>query len=384
MSSLDFYKDLPSFRDFSKITDPKAFVDVPQDWCIVLTDVRGSTRAIQEGRYKQVNIVGAASITCILNSLGAYEFPFVFGGDGATILIPNRFRDQVCEQLKGLQAFSWHEFSIELRVGVVELERLYSENCRLQIGKYELSSGNFLAQFRGTALTRAEEMVKKSEDGATILSANPGQAPNLEGLSCRLNPLKSQKGLILSLLCKPASSADSNVILQKVVDSLKEILKGDFNSASPVQSSSLKWGWIPKTFWEEIRVQKGDKGFLLSFFKTLVWTLLSNASLKFSFRLGPFRPEKYKKELVINSDFKKFDETLRMVIDCDVGQAEAIEKFLAEQYKAGQLFYGVHRSSEALMTCMVFSASQNQHIHFIDGSSGGYAMAAIGLKKQMK
>jgi len=35
------------------------------------------------------------------------------------------------------------------------------------------------------------------------------------------------------------------------------------------------------------------------------------------------------------------------------------------------------------MTCMVFSPSQNQHIHFIDGASGGYAVAALGLKKQI-
>ena len=39
-------------------------------------------------------------------------------------------------------------------------------------------------------------------------------------------------------------------------------------------------------------------------------------------------------------------------------------------------------SKEALMTCLVFDR-QNQHVHFIDGGDGGYALAAKELKKRM-
>jgi hypothetical protein len=45
-----------------------------------------------------------------------------------------------------------------------------------------------------------------------------------------------------------------------------------------------------------------------------------------------------------------------------------------------KVWFGTHRSTEAVMTCLVFSAVDNNHLHFIDGSHGGYAMAA----KQMK
>ena len=43
----------------------------------------------------------------------------------------------------------------------------------------------------------------------------------------------------------------------------------------------------------------------------------------------------------------------------------------------------MHKSREALLTCIVFSYNGN-HVHFVDGSDGGYAMAARGLKAQLK
>ncbi len=43
---------------------------------------------------------------------------------------------------------------------------------------------------------------------------------------------------------------------------------------------------------------------------------------------------------------------------------------------------GVH-GREALLTCSVFSCNGSQ-VHFVDGSDGGYAMAARGFKAQHK
>lgn len=36
------------------------------------------------------------------------------------------------------------------------------------------------------------------------------------------------------------------------------------------------------------------------------------------------------------------------------------------------------------MTCVVQSPINNKHIHFIDGADGGYALAALRLKDQLK
>ena len=64
-------------------------------------------------------------------------------------------------------------------------------------------------------------------------------------------------------------------------------------------------------------------------------------------------------------------------------QYEDLRTYLEGQRRAGRLVYGMHKSSEALVTCIVFSYNGN-HVHFVDGSDGGYAMAARGLKAQLK
>jgi hypothetical protein len=80
-----FYSNLDVIHDFVDITNISFFKEVPQNWHIVLTDIKGSTKAIESGRYKDVNMVAASSITALLNLAGDLEIPFVFGGDGVTV-----------------------------------------------------------------------------------------------------------------------------------------------------------------------------------------------------------------------------------------------------------------------------------------------------------
>ena len=49
----------------------------------------------------------------------------------------------------------------------------------------------------------------------------------------------------------------------------------------------------------------------------------------------------------------------------------------------GELSYGVHLSDTALMTCLVESATEQKHVHFIDGGEGGYTQAAQELKRRV-
>ena len=57
-----------------------------------------------------------------------------------------------------------------------------------------------------------------------------------------------------------------------------------------------------------------------------------------------------------------------------------IEDLLENASRANICRYGLHRQSSALMTCIVPSPLTRDHMHFIDGGSGGYAMAASQLK----
>ena len=95
------------------------------------------------------------------------------------------------------------------------------------------------------------------------------------------------------------------------------------------------------------------------------------------------RWSQYVGDMIENSDFRKFDGMLRMVIDGSDAQYEELRRYLETEHRKGRLVFGMHKSSEALVTCIVFSYNGN-HVHFVDGSDGGYAMAARGLKEQVK
>ena len=89
----------------------------------------------------------------------------------------------------------------------------------------------------------------------------------------------------------------------------------------------------------------------------------------------------YRRDLVRQTDHRKFDDMLRMVLDMAPAPLEELKRYLAAERDAGHLVYGLHESSAALMTCLVFNR-QNRHVHFVDGAGGGYARAAEQLKSQ--
>jgi hypothetical protein len=95
---------------------------------------------------------------------------------------------------------------------------------------------------------------------------------------------------------------------------------------------------------------------------------------------GGFVPQVYLKQVVENSDFRKFDDGLRMVIDCTLQLAAEIEQRLVAAAADGIVSYGLHTQDAAMITCFTPSPSRGDHVHFIDGAGGGYALAATALK----
>jgi DUF3095 family protein len=119
-----------------------------------------------------------------------------------------------------------------------------------------------------------------------------------------------------------------------------------------------------------------------------LWTLLHSMGGRFLFATGIrtplIDPKRYTRSMIQRSDFRKFDGLLRMVLDVPAAKISALLDFLAAEHARGALVYGVHRASSAIMTCVVFSLKKDSHVHFIDGSDGGYALAAVQFKEQLK
>ena len=82
--------------------------------------------------------------------------------------------------------------------------------------------------------------------------------------------------------------------------------------------------------------------------------LLGRIIVKFGLKVGELGGEDYLNTLTKNSDFKKFDGTLRMTIDSTPEHRKELVEYFETQKNEGTLFYGIQISDSALMTCMVF------------------------------
>jgi hypothetical protein len=100
-------------------------------------------------------------------------------------------------------------------------------------------------------------------------------------------------------------------------------------------------------------------------------------------RIGRFDARQYVRDVSENSDFRKFDDGLKMTVDLDPVRTQRLESRLKKAEAEGVARFGLHRQDSALMTCIVATPLERDHIHFIDGAAGGYAMAAAGLKAKM-
>ena len=112
----------------------------------------------------------------------------------------------------------------------------------------------------------------------------------------------------------------------------------------------------------------------------LAVTLWAYLVLRLGIKVGGFVPKNYIRQVVENSDFRKYDDGLRMILDCTVELERALTQRLAQAASNSIVRYGLHRQDAAMMTCFTPSVMRSDHVHFIDGARGGYASAATALK----
>ena len=383
----DFYADLPVFREFSGFCDFSSYSDMPADWVVMISDVIGSTKAIEAGQYKNVNMVGAASITAVLNACGETPVPFVFGGDGGAVVVPGKLRDVTTAALTALKNRSEAIFGLNLRVGAIPVSALIERGASLKIRKYELSKGNFLAMFAGGGMELADELLKdRAEPNPWLLKMGPDVGePDLEGLSCRWEPLKANRGRMATMMIKAlaANANEERRALDLIMKSIEHELGNNPREAAPASKKSMRFRWPPRGLSLEARMGGNDR----PYWRHLLWagftSLVQLWCERFGRKVGEYDAVKYGDELRANTDFRKFDGILRMVLDVDDKQIERLELYLSGELSQGRLIYGMHIADTALMTCMVFSLEHSEHVHFVDGSDGGFAIAAVDFKKRM-
>ncbi|MDV6234142.1 DUF3095 domain-containing protein [Leptospira ellisii] len=390
----NFYKYLPSLSSFAEIIEPSNYYTVPDDWNLVITDVVNSTDAIQNGNYKDVNIAGGITAMAVSNLMGDMDYPFLFGGDGMTLLLPDSVLPGVKDILFSIRELVKKNFGLKLRAGIVNVGELKRSGKELKLCKLKISEFYNQAILTGNALDVAETFVKRDDSNNPYivpLTHKTTIKPDFTGFTCRWQDIPSHRGETVSFIIKTNErGGDSDPGLLKLILDQVGILLGDDAEIHPLKEEDIRVDMSGKYFGKEAIVHSGNrKGFLhfLRMLKIKIEGFAVDLAIKTQWGFGPkvngMELRELRKSQVIASDFRKYDGTLKMVVACDSKSRESFLDFLNRLYGEGKIFFGYHISDRALMTCALHEGSVRE-VHFVDSADGGYALAAIRLKEQMR
>jgi hypothetical protein len=388
VSSDRYYADLPVITDFGAVTRPGSYAALPDDWHLALCDVRNSTAAVEAGKYKNVNTLGAAAITAALNAAGELDIPFSFEGDGCVLCVPPRLLEAIRGALAKTQAVGTDAFGLDLRIATVPLERIRAAGYRVLVARYRVSEHYVQAVFAGGGIAYADALIKNPVTGREYVIERGSVAPSgsHDGLECRWQDIPSRYGETVSLMVK-ARDADAGraaALYRRVLDKVREVYGGD-EACHPLAVPDLAMSLGAERLGNEVGVRAAGRGALgrwLALMRTRAIVVLGWFLMKFGIRTSATDWGRYKDTLVRNSDVRKFVDVYRQILAGTAAQREALTGWLEERYGAGELVYGLHVTDRAHMTCLVFDYS-GRHLHFIDGADGGLFLAARAFKERL-
>jgi len=377
-ASSAFYENLPVIRDFHALAEAKPYKPLPADWFLGLADIEDSSGLIDAGKYKLVNTIGAAVISAQMNAFPQQRFPFVFGGDGAAFAMPGDWHEKTAASLDAVRKWALHEFDIVLRAAIVPMSEIRANKRDIFVARHGPNEHVDYAMFAGGGVSWAEREMKRGH--YHVADTGSDEPPDLTGLSCRWTPIKATNGQILSVVAAPRAGADPKAI-QDLMRELVSMTEGLARGGHPVIPEAPRFRWPPEGL--EYEARSRDRSIPLWRRKLTLYfeTLIGHFFFKTGLKLGGFDPEHYMKTASANSDFRKFEDALLMTIDSDQKTRETLTVRLKKAQDEGLINYGISEQESALMTCIVPSVTRDDHIHFVDGASGGYASAASRIKK---
>jgi hypothetical protein len=373
-----FYSRLPvneiSLSDL--LTEDHLFYKIPANWHVVITDVKNSTGAVQNGLHETINLIATASIVAVLNIIykANLTVPFFFGGDGATVIIQPGYLEMVMKALQKHKENTKTNFNLDLRIGQVPVTEIYDMGHDLRISKLRTSELFSIPVLLGDGLLYAEKKIKGPDYmlAPILFTEDP---LDLNGMQCRWDRIKPPKNVyeVVSLLAIARNTANQSLAFKKVIDSMDTIY-GTAQSRTPVTVENLRLKSTLAKLGLEVRTRIG--GF--NIFNLLnTWIRTNLGYLYFKTKKGKV----YLRNLVSMSDTLVIDGRINTVISGTAEQREMLVKELNKLEADGEIIYGLHVSKESVISCYVRNVN-DKHIHFIDGAEGGYTKAAGMIKKK--
>ena len=385
MDTTLFYAQLPVLTEFADVGRPERYTLLPDNWHVVMCDVRNSTAAVEAGRYKNVNTVGAAIITAMLNAAGEIEIPFIFEGDGAMLCVPPPLLADARAALLQTQAMAHQSFGLELRVATLSMAQIRAAGVTIQVARYRVSEHYVQAVFAGGGMAYADRTMKDPASAA-LCAVQPGSiAPSgsFEGLECRWQDIPSRHGETVSVMVRAlGEDEDAGALVYRALIAKVREIYGPDDSCHPVFPPNLSFTFDDMRLGNEVGVRAMERsafGKWLYLMKVRMMVLLGWLLVRFRIKTAATDWGRYKTVLARNADVRKFNDCFRQILAGNTAQRVALTAWLEECFARGELVYGLHVSDRAQMTCLVFDYA-GRHLHFIDGADGGLFMAAKALK----
>jgi hypothetical protein len=381
----NFYKDLKAVQfQIYDVLRRASFTDVPDNWYVIIADVKNSTAAVNAGKHNDVNMVAAASLVVALNVAKSnnLEIPFLFGGDGGTVFVPEEVLQEVLDGLRRHNRNTIQNFGLELHVGCMSIQTINEAGHFVKIAKVRLGKGFSKPVIIGDGLKYAEQIIKQSPHEEE-LAIEDISLLNMEGLECRWDKIKppAAENEIVCYLIEAMDPRNQQQVYADVLQMMDNIY-GTPDKRNPLSMDRLKLLLSVDKIRREMMVRFGKwKSSYLT--KAFLKTLIGYLFFRFKLNISRFRSREYLKDIINNADTLTIDGRISTVISGTTDQRSRFIKYLQDLEIEGVLLFGHFISKESVMTCYIENRN-DRHIHFVDGADGGYTEASKELKAKLK
>ena len=383
MKDQNFYSKLQAYElSLSELLSSQSnFSEVPESWHIVVVDIEKSTQAVDHKLHHPVNYAASLSIAAVQNELyninEEIEFPFFFGGDGTTFLLPEKHLQRLLLILENLRDKVYESNFLTLRVGSVNFSKLVKEKaCSLKIAKLKITDNLIIPIVFGDALIKAEELIKSELLDA---EASPRQKMYLDSTGCECRwekiALHNKSNKVFCFIAQITNDAKQLETLHKISSKLDEIF-GQYIDRLPVDVESLKTSEQIYKIHQELNELFDSSSFVDDIILSIngVSQKLYNSS-----DIG----EKFYNQFKHSSLAMLIDGSYNDIIQGDQEKIDEFIAFLEELESDGDIVFGHHTTDHILLSCYVANPD-NGFVQLLDGCEGGYSTAAKMLKTKAK
>lgn len=385
-SSQTFYQDLPAVHRTSEgFLHPEHSVPVPEDWVVVVTDIVNSTNNPE--LYREINILAASSVIIAINLGDQHNVlvPFVYGGDGATIVAPPSFAELYLSELAVLRANGEKSFGLHLRIGSIRVSEILKDGHTLSVSKLLINGTYTQAIFFGDGITYAERAIKENPIYTYTAEEPSGKPIDLYGLECKWNEIHPPTGKeeVVCLMVKARTDKYHEQIYREILKDI-ESAYGDFDERHPIPVSHIGPTTNLQSIIQASRVKFGHVriGYSLRWFLYGLWSRV-NGSIEILRGKLSSRITAQHHELVTASDTLKISGTLMTMFAGTKAQRATLEQVLRDYEARGLLWYGLYPARSSVMTCYINTPGMSR-VNFLDAYGGGYTQASRMLKEKIK